>query len=112
MTKPNKLFSWLGFGKKPEADPTPVATPEQTTEKVVPAVTGSDLTADNAVAAESNITADAAATQPEVAENQTPKVVAAPTAADCHTQQNRRHHRLPRRCALEQRQRGCVRYVD
>lgn len=33
MTKPNKLFSWLGFGKKPEADAiqTPVPTPEVTT---------------------------------------------------------------------------------
>ncbi|RVU40284.1 signal recognition particle-docking protein FtsY [Rheinheimera riviphila] len=34
MTKPNKLFSWLGFGKKPEADPIPtaVATPEPAAE--------------------------------------------------------------------------------
>lgn len=43
MTKPNKLFSWLGFGKKPEADPTPTTAPtteviSPSAEEVVPAV--------------------------------------------------------------------------
>jgi len=39
MTKPNKLFSWLGFGKKPEADPIPVATPEPVAETITPEAT-------------------------------------------------------------------------
>ncbi|OBP16468.1 signal recognition particle-docking protein FtsY [Rheinheimera sp. SA_1] len=36
MTKPNKLFSWLGFGKKSEADPipTPVVIPEPAAETI------------------------------------------------------------------------------
>lgn len=33
MTKQNKLFSWLGFGKKPtQPEPTPEQAPEQTAE--------------------------------------------------------------------------------
>jgi fused signal recognition particle receptor len=43
MTKPNKLFSWLGFGKKPEADPIPVATPEPVAETTTPEVTSAEV---------------------------------------------------------------------
>lgn len=35
MTKPNKLFSWLGFGKKPAADSQPASTPAAATETPV-----------------------------------------------------------------------------
>jgi fused signal recognition particle receptor len=35
MTKPNKLFSWLGFGKKPAADSQPATTPAAATETPV-----------------------------------------------------------------------------
>jgi len=40
MTKPNKLFSWLGFGKKSEAEslPTTVTTPEPVAETKSPEV--------------------------------------------------------------------------
>ncbi|OYW93389.1 MAG: signal recognition particle-docking protein FtsY, partial [Alishewanella sp. 32-51-5] len=34
MTKQNKLFSWLGFGKKPtQPEPTPEQAPEQASEQ-------------------------------------------------------------------------------
>ena len=35
MTKPNKLFSWLGFGKKPATDSQPANTSATATENVV-----------------------------------------------------------------------------
>ncbi len=38
MTKPNKLFSWLGFGKKPEAAPDVKNTPEQAVAPASPIV--------------------------------------------------------------------------
>lgn len=54
MTKPNKLFSWLGFGKKPEAAPDVKNAPEQT---VVPA---------SPVAAKPEQSRGAAPTEPQV----------------------------------------------
>ena len=53
MTKQNKLFSWLGFGKKTEAAPveTTVEQPLQTVEaqtEVVPTKEGSELSQDSA----------------------------------------------------------------
>lgn len=38
MTKPNKLFSWLGFGKKPEAAPDVKNTPDQAVAPASPIV--------------------------------------------------------------------------
>ena len=58
MTKPNKLFSWLGFGKKPAADPMP--TPESFTEadSATVAQAAPEVVTDAAVVAEPNPAAD------------------------------------------------------
>ena len=65
MTKPNKLFSWLGFGKKPEADPTPVATPEPAAEINNPDLSGTEVPVAAAVEAQSPIATPPTPAQPE-----------------------------------------------
>jgi fused signal recognition particle receptor len=55
MTKPNKLFSWLGFGKKPAADSQPTTTPAAATETPVETsasqTTATELTQQPAISA-------------------------------------------------------------
>jgi fused signal recognition particle receptor len=86
MTKPNKLFSWLGFGKKPEADPTPVATPEPAAEISTPELSSAEVPVVAAVEAQSPVITPPASALSEV---ETPVAVAtvveaavAPVAAD------------------------------
>lgn len=67
MTKPNKLFSWLGFGKKPEADPTPVATPEPAAEISNPDLSSAPVSVAAAVETERSVVTPPAPVLPEVA---------------------------------------------
>ena len=71
MTKPNKLFSWLGFGKKPEADPipTPVATPEPASDIHSPEVASSEVASPEAAtdAVSATVSEVAPVTAPELA---------------------------------------------
>lgn len=67
MTKPNKLFSWLGFGKKPEADPTPVATPESAAEISNPDLSSAPVPVAAAVETERTVVTPPVPVLPEVA---------------------------------------------
>ena len=81
MTKPNKLFSWLGFGKKPEAAPDVKNTPDQAVTPASHIVTEPELpvapvpTAPQVEVSSSTVTS----TVPPVAEVETPAAETLPT---------------------------------
>ena len=55
MTKPNKLFSWLGLGKKSEPEvvtPTQESTPDQTPAQTMPTEVSAEAQSSSAVAAD------------------------------------------------------------
>jgi fused signal recognition particle receptor len=89
MTKPNKLFSWLGFGKKPEADPIPVATPEPVAETTIPEVTSAEdpvlapatVPAATPVEAETPAETSQAPAAPEAETPAAAQIIAEPAAA-------------------------------
>lgn len=85
MTKPNKLFSWLGFGKKPAADSLPATTPAAATETPVETsasqTTATELTQQPAISATPELQpemATPAETQPAIAEMALEVAVEAP----------------------------------
>jgi len=84
MTKPNKLFSWLGFGKKPATDSQPANTPATATETVAPSTATEAVITPAAVSQSELATALAPVAEPTpepVAEPAAPVVAAAELAA-------------------------------
>ena len=70
MTKPNKLFSWLGLGKKSEPEvvtPTQESTPDQTPAQTMPTEVSAEAQPSSAVAAEPQ--SAVAASEVELAES-------------------------------------------
>ncbi len=70
MTKPNKLFSWLGLGKKSEPEvvtPTQESTPDQTPAQTMPTEVSAEAQSSSAVAAEPQ--SAVAASEVELAES-------------------------------------------
>ena len=70
MTKPNKLFSWLGLGKKSEPEvvtPTQESTPDQTPAQTMPTEVSAEAQPSLAVAVEPQSTV--AASEVELAES-------------------------------------------
>ena len=79
MTKQNKLFSWLGFGKKTEAAPVETVTEQQvpTAQQQIEAVPVAEVT--EVAAAESSLASENAQPEPAPAEvTATPVLVATP----------------------------------
>lgn len=74
MTKPNKLFSWLGFGKKPATDNQLANTSATATENVAP------TTATEAVITPADVSQSELATAVTPVAEPTPELVAEPAA--------------------------------
>lgn len=64
MTKPNKLFSWLGFGKKPEVESTPITAPDPVVKTTTDTPTDATAETSTDVASQSS----AATTNPQLVE--------------------------------------------
>ncbi len=89
MTKPNKLFSWLGFGKKPAADSQPANTPATATETVAPTTATEAVIMPAAVSQSELATAVAPVAEPApepVAEPAAPVLAAAELVAPTATE--------------------------
>ena len=80
MTKPNKLFSWLGLGKKSEPEvvtPTPESTPDQTPAQTMPTEVSAEAQPHAAVEQQSTVAAsEVVSAEPAVAESPEPVVPA------------------------------------